>query len=70
MTSEKLRADSVQVNDSELVGLANELVVLATRLLITKNDKQVSAERLKETSYALAEKVLSFHNLQGDYVGR
>jgi hypothetical protein len=70
MINEKLCADGVQANDIQLIGLANELVVLATRLLITKNEKQLSIEKLQETSYALADKVLSFHGLQGDYVGR
>jgi hypothetical protein len=41
--------------------ISNELLVLlAKRLLVTKGDKYLSVERLKETAYSLAEEVLQY----------
>ena len=38
--------------------VSNELIVLARRLLLTKGDKCLSVDRLKETAYSLAEEVV------------
>lgn len=44
----------------------NDLVVLAKRLLIMRGDQRLSIEKLQDTSYLMAEKVLSFHDTRCD----
>ena len=46
--------------------MSNELLVLlAKRLLVTRGDKFLSVDRLKETAYSLAEEVLR-HSKKGN----